>query len=89
MKLTKIYIGSNNETGILEIDKIKAILNSLGQCSGYTIITGKGYYQGIEENTAIIEIYGGYNSGIIPQLKQDLKQDNILVAEFITEVILK
>lgn len=30
MKLTKIYIGSNNETGILEIDKIKAILNSLG-----------------------------------------------------------
>jgi hypothetical protein len=85
MKYTKIYIGSNNETGELELAKIHWVLQMLGNC-GYTLTQGKGYWQGKTENTAVIEIYGNYNTGIIPELKQELGQNSILVAESITEV---
>ena len=78
MILTKIYVGSNNETGILELVIIHKVLQSLGIC-GYTLTQGAGYWQGKSENTAIIEILGDYNTGIIPELKRELKQDSILV----------
>ena len=84
MRYTKIYCGSNNETGILELDTIEDILSTAQ--AGYTITTGKGYYKGKKELTAIIEIYGNYNTGIIPELKRVLKQDSLLVAEFIAVV---
>lgn len=83
MKYTKIYCGSNNETGILELDKIKDVLGRW-ITEGYTLIQAEGYWQGKSENTAIIEIYGNYNLGIIPELKRVLKQDSILV---ITSII--
>lgn len=82
MKLTKIYVGSNNTTKELEIEKIEDVLNRWQE--GYTIIPCSGYWKGQKENTAIIEIYGNYNAGIIPELKRELKQDSLLVAEFIT-----
>lgn len=86
MKLTKIYIGSNNTTKELELEKIENVLNRWQE--GYTIIIIKaqGYWKGQKENTAIIEIYGNYNTGIIPELKRELEQDSILVAEFISDV---
>lgn len=84
MKYTKIYVGSNNVTGKLEMLKISQIM--LTANSGYTITQGIGYYNGKSENTAIIEIYGNYNTGIIPELKSQLKQKSILVAESIAEV---
>lgn len=84
MKLTKIYCGSNNETGELEIAKILDIMATAQQ--GYTPTQGQGFYKGKTENTAVIEIYGNYNLGIIPELKRELKQDSILVAESIAEV---
>lgn len=81
MKLTKIYIGSNNATGELELAKILDIMAT--SQSGYTLTQGQGFYEGKSENVAIIEIYGDYNTGIIPQLKQTLAQKSILVAESI------
>lgn len=84
MKHTKIYIGSNNTTGELELAKILDILATANQ--GYTLTQGLGYYEGKRENVAIVEIYGDYNLGIIPQLKTTLEQDSILVAESITQV---
>lgn len=85
MKYTKIYIGSNNTTGILEVDKIVNILNRYQ--SGYTIMQGLGYWAGKSENTAIIEIYGNCNLfDMIPELKTELKQKSILVSESIKEV---
>ena len=95
MKLTKIYCGSNNETGELELDKIKEVMETAQ--AGYTLMQGEGVYRTYinsdsqsyklqYEDTAIIEIYGDYNTGIIPELKRVLKQNSILVAEFITEV---
>ena len=77
MKYTKLYIGSNNDTKVLEIEKIKSIMLSAQQ--GYTLILAKGIWKGIEEETAIIEIYGEYNIAIVSELKRELKQDAILV----------
>ena len=87
MKLTKIYCGSNNETGILEMDIILEVLNR--RISSYTIIKAKGRYNGKSEDTAIIEIYGNYNLGIVPSLQQELKQEHILVVEFIVNTNIK
>lgn len=83
MKLTKIYVGSNNDTKVLEIDKIIAILGNFQ--AGYTLYKAQGSYGNISEDTCVIEIYSNYNTGIIPELKRELKQDSILVAEFISE----
>lgn len=84
MKHTKIYIGSNNTTGELELAKILDIMSTSN--SGYTLTQGLGYYEGKSENVAIVEIYGDYNLGIIPQLKQTLAQKSILVAESIVSI---
>lgn len=94
MKLTKIYIGSNNDTKELELNKILRVME-MAQ-AGYTLIKAQGVYRTcvdtasqqynlLDEETAIIEIYGSFNTGIIPELKRELKQDYILVAEFISE----
>lgn len=83
MKHTKIYVGSNNINGFLDVEKIKEVMNRWQ--NGYTIYFAKGFWQGKEEDTAVIEIYGEYNTGIIPCLKQELKQDSLLVATSIVE----
>lgn len=85
MRLTKIYCGSNNNTGILEVDIIKSVLDRW--CNSYTLLLAKGCWKGRSEDTAIIEIYGDYNLGIVPSLKQELKQDSIMVVELIVEAI--
>jgi hypothetical protein len=77
MQYTKLYIGSNNETKELELDKITEYLNN--QLEGYTIIKTIGYYNGKAEESCIIEIYGSYNLAIVGELKKILKQDSILV----------
>lgn len=87
MKYTKIYIGSNNDTKVLEIEKIKEVM--LQSNSGYTLILASGFWEGIAEDTAIIEIYGDYNTGIIPELKTQLKQDSILVVEDYKQITYK
>lgn len=83
MIYTKIYVGSNNKTGVLEIEKIKEVLVGL---QGYTLTTGAGIWQGKEKNTAIIEIYGDYNRYIIDDLKRICMQESILVATSIVDL---
>ena len=79
MKQTTLYIGSNNETKLLEIEKIESIL--VQWLSDFTITLATGYYKGGKENTAVVTIIGEYNLGIIPMLKTELKQECILVVE--------
>lgn len=83
MIYTKIYVGSNNVTNVLEIEKIHDILDGL---QGYTMTIAKGYWQGKLEDTAIIEIYGDYNLGIISDLKRILQQGSIMVVTSIVDV---
>ena len=76
--ITKIYIGSNNITKIVEESKIKDILNNFYK--GYTIINSIGLWEGIPEKSIIIEIIGEeVKKEVIAILKEDLKQDSILV----------
>ena len=63
---------------MLEVDIIKSVLDRW-IVDGYTLILAKGYWKGRSEDTAIIEIYGDYNLGIVSSLKQELKQDSLLV----------
>jgi hypothetical protein len=84
MLYTKLYIGSNNETKELEYDKIRKILATAQQ--GYTILEAVGVWNGLEEHTAIVEIYGNYNLAIIGELKRELKQDSILVTRQYVDV---
>ena len=78
MKLTKIYIGADNSTKKLDLELIKSIASSM--LTGCTIYTGTGIWQGKLEDCAIIEIYGTFNTDIIPELKSNLSQDSVMVA---------
>lgn len=49
-----LYIGSNNQTKKLELNKIKSILNTRHQ--GYTIYPVTGAWNGEEEHTALVTI---------------------------------
>lgn len=84
MQYTKLYIGSNNETKELELDKIISYLNT--QLEGYTIIETLGFWKGKEEKSCIVEIYGNYNLAIVGELKKILKQNSIIVATQFIEV---
>jgi len=80
---TKIYIGSNNDTGELERGILDNILNK--NLSNYTIFIADGVFKDNAEKVAIVDIYGNYNTGIIPELKKQLKQDSILVINSIVD----
>lgn len=72
----QLFIGSNNNTHKLEIEKIERIMSS--HFDGFTISQGTGYWQGSREHTAIVEI--STDNDILPlidELKQTLHQDAI------------
>lgn len=75
----RLYIGSNNETKELELDKIKEIVSRY--YDGFTIILAVGYWKGSEENTAIVEISentsGNWNSAVVSSLRNELRQEVI------------
>jgi hypothetical protein len=74
----KLYIGSNNKTGKLELSKIQTILNRYFE--GYTIILGNGSYNGKNEQMALVEIATDEKELIfkaINALKKGIKQESI------------
>jgi hypothetical protein len=76
----KLYIGSNNETNELEIQKIKGITGAVFE--GFTFYEAVGYWKGLEEKTAIIEIETEEEDKIqnlIETLKKELKQEAVAV----------
>jgi hypothetical protein len=71
-----LYIGSNNETKLLELEKITAILDSYFE--GYTLLQAKGVWKGEHETTAVVEV--STEKDILPvieELKTELHQDAI------------
>lgn len=84
--ITRLYIGSNNETKEVEKEKIKVILNNF--YNGYTIIDTIGLWQGTEEKSVIIEIIGEeVKKEVIEILKEDLKQYSIIKTVDINSII--
>jgi hypothetical protein len=77
MQTYTIYIGCNNDTGKLELEKIEAIAG--GRHDGFTLYTASGYWLGSKEPTAVLVIHDDPGKIIrtITDLKIELDQDAI------------
>lgn len=84
MKTFTIYIGSNNETKTLELDRINKITS--GNHDGFTLYTATGHWLGTEEATAVLIIHDdpALVMATIEALKIDLHQDKIAFQEVAT-----
>ena len=73
----KLYIGSNNTTGKIELDLIEQKLNEV--FDGYTIEHATGYWKGVKENNVLITVASDESTviNVIKRLKKYLKQDAI------------
>jgi hypothetical protein len=81
----RIFIGSDNQTGKLEKDRIKSLVNR--EFDGYTFLDAVGIWKGKEENTAIVEIVTEDKDKIdflVRNLKADLNQEAILLQTLLT-----
>lgn len=77
MQTFTIYIGSNNATKELELDRINRMLDARHQ--GYTLYTATGHWLGTEEATAVVIIHDEPAKiyATIDALKTELDQDAI------------
>lgn len=89
-----IYIGSDNSSRRIH----KGYLTKIQQWAnenfpdGYTILRGRGYYLGVSEDTVLIDALSNYDVALrdhLEKLKQDLKQEAILIvkAEVESEIV--
>ncbi len=80
-KSIQLFIGQNNETLELEIEKITATCTLFFE--GFTIQQGIGFWRGSQEKTAIVSIYDDEKKILkcIDVLKKALKQDAIALQE--------
>ncbi len=82
MKKAYIYIGSNNDTHVLEREKIEQIISEVFE--GFTLYEVIGYWKGAQEKTAKVEIAIQENQEIevirlCKQLRIALSQDAIML----------
>jgi len=82
MKKAYIYIGSNNETHRLELNRIKEVISS--KFDGFSLAEITGYWKGTEEKTAKVEIIIEDSQelkivSLCKELKTELSQESILV----------
>lgn len=81
-KTIELFIGSNNTTHKVELDKLEATLSKYHE--GFTIKRGVvGYWQGAREESVTVLISDNFELIIetIQRLKQVLKQDAIAYHE--------
>jgi len=80
-KSIQLYIGENNLTHELEIEKITATCALF--FDGFTIQNGIGFWRGSQEKTAIVSIYDDEKKIMkcVDVLKKALKQDAIALQE--------
>lgn len=81
-KTVQLYIGGNNTTHKVEVDKLKKVLNKYHE--GYTIERANiGAWHGVEEESVKVLISDDYDKIIdtVNKLKYELKQDAIAVQE--------
>ena len=76
-----LFIGSNNETGLLEQDKIIDTVKTF--VDGFTFSAVKGYWKAKQEDTLKVEISTpkAYEAvlSLCRELKSNLKQDSIML----------
>lgn len=77
MQTYTIYIGANNDTGRVELEKIETIAGK--RHDGFTLYNATGHWLGSKEPTAVLIIHDKASAIIrtITDLKIDLEQDAI------------
>ncbi|MEM3572825.1 MAG: hypothetical protein QXJ62_01140 [Nitrososphaeria archaeon] len=86
-----IYIGSENSTRKIDkkyLEKIRSWANRIFP-NGYTILKGKGFYNGISEDSLVISVLLEKDPVLdseIAHLKKELKQESILLAKYFVEL---
>lgn len=77
----ELFIGSNNTTHKVEVDKLKKLLNEYHQ--GWTMQNALGSWLGTEEQSVIVTISDDKDAimSTIKTLKQELQQDAIAYRE--------
>lgn len=80
-KTMQLFIGSNNTTHKVELEKLEATLSLYHK--GFTIQPATGYWMGAREDSVTVIISDEYTTIIktINRLKQILKQDAIAMQE--------
>jgi len=81
MKKVFFYIGSNNKTKVLEVEKIEDIIGKY--FDGFTVFEVVGYWKGNKERTLKVEVITEEGATVITriakELKKELDQESILV----------
>lgn len=81
MKKAYYYIGANNETRALEVEKITATIAS--HFEGFTAFEVVGYWKGSKERTLKVEVITEkHNSELVKigkELKEKLEQESVLL----------
>ncbi|MHA1621592.1 MAG: hypothetical protein ACTSVO_05560 [Candidatus Heimdallarchaeaceae archaeon] len=82
-----IYIGSDNNSRKICKEYMKKIIEwaDVTFPEGYTLLKGEGCYDGIYEETIIINVLSNYDvslNGRLKRLKCELEQNAILVVKF-------
>ncbi len=82
-----IYIGSDNGSGRIHRDYLDRILDWASSTfpDGYTIVRGRGYYNGAQEDSIILSVLSDYDvdlNGRVVELKESLGQESILLSKY-------
>ena len=81
MKKAFFYVGSNNETHTLEVEKITAVVSH--HFSGFTAFEVIGYWKGSREKTLKIEVVTDESDAKLvrvgKELKEKLLQESVLL----------
>jgi len=82
----EIYIGSDNNSRKICKEYLKKVRRwaDVTFPDGYTLIKGEGCYNGIYEDSLIINVLSNHNISVTDQLKKlkrELKQEAILVVK--------
>jgi hypothetical protein len=76
-----LYIGADNQTGIVNTEKLELVLDS--EFDGYTIVESIGHWQGTKENSVIVTIFTDWNrekvDSLVKELRGAMNQYSILV----------
>jgi hypothetical protein len=86
----EIYIGGDNNTGEISecyLDEIKNWASKVFP-EGYTLIKGKGFYNGVSEDSVILSVFSERELKLnheLDCLKQKLKQNSVLVAKYLVD----
>jgi hypothetical protein len=87
----EIFIGSDNNTrkiGKNYLERIRKWADKVFP-NGYTLLRSKGFYNGVSEDSVIISVLSDKDLALerdIKQLRNELKQDSVLLAKYFVDL---